>query len=234
MSETISQSIVTKGAMLFVVGYCRLVVLVIRKAGFWTGIFAGAIPILLLGLVLGLEWKPLKRPLAAVASGLVLLVLGAVAGRPSMSAEQRAKLRTVADEVKPLFGKCKGLPNYTGPLRSGALIWWGDEDRISAAYWQLPEPMRASPDDPAMAVFLIQERDYHPGQSNLGSPGMSSEVTVDVCVAEWPTRIALGTASLMRRNSITPARSRGQESFIVPTVAKWVEGLGGGRRLDRH
>lgn len=153
--------------------------------------------------------------------GIALLVSGCT---NKVSIEEQEKLKTIIDEVKPLMEDWKGPDVFAGPVKGRCLIWWIDEDRLSAAYWKLPNELRAKSSDSEITVFLVSEVGYTRTWT-LGNPSRPSKTVADIYVIYWPEKKPAGSVTLIAKRSYTPARAPGQESYIVPYIADWVKKL---------
>ncbi len=162
------------------------------------------------------------KTIPKIIGALLGLILGvSMIGCDVPSAEEQQKLKAIVDEVKPLLKDWKGTAIFNGPIKGKSLIWWLDEDRISAASWELPQEMRASSSDKEITVVLYSERGYVRG---LGR----ASTTVDIFVIYWPERKAAGTITISARSgtgSLPSVRASGQESYMVTHLVDWAAKL---------
>ena len=162
---------------------------------------------------------------------LVILIIGIVflanGCTDKVTVEEEKKLRDIVNKVKPLVKDWSGPDIFDGPIKGNCLIWWIDEDRLSAAnwHWKLPKEIRASSSDKEITIFLVSEKGYVSGLGRV-------RTEVDIFVIYWPEKKLAGRVALAAESGtagIPPARARGQESYMVPHIADWVSKL---PRLD--
>lgn len=163
--------------------------------------------------------KTLKL-LVILLIGIVFLANGCI---DKVGVEEAKKLRDIVNKVKPLVKDWRGPDIFDGPIKGKCLIWWIDEDRLSAAngHWNLPKEIRASSSDKEITIFLVLEKGYVSGVGRV-------RTEVDIFVIYWPEKKLAGRVTLAAKSGTTgfpQVRARGQESYMVPHIADWVSKL---------
>lgn len=115
------------------------------------------------------------------------------------SYRERERQRTIVNEVLHLVEDCKHMGDARISIRGKCLVWDVIKDRRSGAYSKLPGELKASSPDSQITVFMIvAQRNVMVGRySTSGQPAYRQYM--DVCVAYWPERKAVGMHPVVSR-----------------------------------
>jgi hypothetical protein len=116
--------------------------------------------------------------------------------KEAQAREERQQRALVAD-VRPLVSTCQSMPGSAAviPVRGKVLIW---DLRTDSREGQdgVPEELRAVPGDLEVTVFMIVGEHAVPVRDGNGQPcEQLFRQEVDVCVAYWPQKQAVGSYS---------------------------------------
>jgi len=130
--------------------------------------------------------------------------------------------------IKHLIDSCKtvgGSPSIA--IKGKALVWDMNSHAVSRAQRRLPSHLRASPSDGEITVFIvIGER-----QEQVGTYSVSNEPAyrqyVDIAVARWPEKTAVGMSSVVSKEprASRPVRNQPEYGDPIEAIANWIAAI---------
>lgn len=136
--------------------------------------------------------------------------------------------RTIVNDVRPLLEACKSIGDSGSvTIRGKALVWDMRSDSRSGAHGMLPSELKASSSDSKITVFMVLgERTVHVGTYSIsGQPGYRQYM--DICVADWPEKKAVGMASVVSKEprQARPVQHSPEYGDPNEPIVNWIASL---------
>ncbi|MDD5558401.1 hypothetical protein [Candidatus Methylomirabilis sp.] len=161
-------------------------------------------------------------------SGLAVLKNGDLGQWERQDRIELNSLRGIVNDVKPLVGISRTIENKPSIVREGkALIWDMRSDSISSAHGLLPAHLRAGSSSRPVTVFLVMaERSEQVGTYSISKQPAYRQY-LDIYVAAWPDKVAIGKASIISKDPPQTRTVRNEPEYGSPDerIVNWIVNL---------
>lgn len=142
--------------------------------------------------------------------------------------QETEKQRAIVNDVRHLVEACKSMGNSEPiTIRGKALVWNMNSNSRSSVHDILPTELKASSHDNTITVFMVLgKRDVKVGTYSIsGQPGYQQ--FIDVCVAYWPEKKAIGMGSVVSKQPRLSRPVQGSPEYGDPNepVKNWITSL---------
>lgn len=159
----------------------------------------------------------------AIVAGLILL------GVSTRKARRKAieSMRAIVNDVCPLIEDCKKMGDNTVSIRGKCLVWDMSEDFPDRANGILPKELKSGLFDREVTVFMVLPvRKVLVGHYSIsGQAGYRQYM--DVCVAYWPGKKAVGMHSVVSKEPVSSRSVVDIPEYGNPSepIARWIRSL---------
>jgi hypothetical protein len=137
------------------------------------------------------------------------------------------RMRAIVSDVRPLIKDCRKIGDNNISIKGKCLVWDITTDLPSRANGILPKEFKSGLSDRQVTVFMIlPEREVMAGCYSIsGEPGYRQYM--DVCVAYWPEKRAVGMRSIVSKEPrlSRPAQQKPEYGDPSEPIAGWIASL---------
>jgi hypothetical protein len=170
-------------------------------------------------------------------SGLAVLKNGDLGQQERRERIELSALRGIANDVKSLVEICKTMEDRRAIVRDDkALVWDMRSDSLSSAHGLLPADLRASSSSRRVTVFMVMaERSEQVGTYSVSKQPAYRQY-LDIYVAAWPGKVAMGKASIISKEPPQTRTVRNEPEYGSPDerIVNWIVSMEGGREEHFH
>jgi len=165
-----------------------------------------------------------------IKAAIVLVVVIAIAvwvAAGGSDEEGTQSQKEIVQQLRPLIAQCMRLGDEEIAVRGKCLVWDIHGDRLSQADRYLPENLKATGNDKQLTVFMVAVRkNVLVGRYSASKRGAYRQF-VDVYVAYWPQKRAVGAHSLVTQPppNVRKVQARAEYGHPGPTIAHWIKRL---------
>ena len=155
-----------------------------------------------------------------------LALVGFVIWYAMVSHKETVAQRAIVNEVGGLIGSCRTAGD-TIAIVGKVLVWDMHGDSRSGAQGMLPGLLKAESTDKPITIFMVVgKRDERVGTYSISRQPAYREY-VDIAVAYWPEKTAVGFHSVVSGEPRSSRPVQGTPEYGDPSepIAKWIESL---------
>jgi len=168
-------------------------------------------------------WSKMKK-LKVIA---VITIIAGLILWGELSRVETERQKEIVNSVRPLIHECKNVGDISISILGKCLVWDMTKNSRSDAHAKLSRELRASSSDNQITVFMVMpERNVLVGHYSIsGEPGYRQYV--DVLVAYWPEKRAVGMHSVVSKEpaSSRPVQDVPEYGDSSEKIARWINSL---------